>query len=1082
MKKLKTILSVIVSVLIVSSITYAITISPEELQQLTNENLGAGIIQVFQGGTGSTTMSGILKGNGTGAVQTSIPDTDYQVPLTFGDGLTRTTNDIDCDTASGSAFGCLTSANWTTFNNKWDLASTTIAVPYGGTGSTTLTGMLKGNGTNMVATAIPGTDYQPAGDYITLTSLSSTATGLTYTNTTGVFSLTSGYTIPTNTQISSWNNKWDLASTTIAVPYGGTGLTTITDGGIMLGSGTGAVTPMGVLGDGVIVIGDNATDPTTLAAFTSSTGQLKHEYGGIEADISAITTGGLLRGASAGAISVLALGTAGQLLGSTGGNLGYIATSSMSIGGLAGTATALAADPTDCGANTWATTIAANGNLTCGAVTYAGISAMTSSNFAGLISDETGSAGNVVLSVSPTFTGLVTMANATSTLISSTYASSTEAYFGNAYIPSLGTITGSFLAVDTTGKIIATSTPSGGAGTVTSVGMSIPTGFAIGGSPVTTSGTLALTFAAGYSLPTDASQSSWNNKWDLASSTIGVAYGGTGSTTLTGILKGNATGAIQTAVPGTDYQLPGDYITLTSLSSTATGLTYTNTTGVFSLADGYVIPQQTTLDTYLLRSNSDWIQQSNFGVANLTASTTIPVWFKDAIYASSTLSIRPSGGWNNPLTIASSTGSNMLQIDWMGKFNLGASTSPSYFTVHQGVSSFVGLGTISATWGNPVVTGVGTKFLTEVGIGDRIKVGPSGYITTVVSVQSDTSLKVDSVTYNATNYDYTIYPSIMRIQNNNSGVVLAVNDTGKIGIGTIVPTLFPGSQTSFGYGMYIATTTYFTFQNIIGDYYNTPAAGELTAVSYDYGGDSVINIEQQSGSSISEAKLNFLFSAGADQVLVANNRELGEISFQGSDGDQYLQASAISGIVNGTPADNVMYGALTFNTNNGTAATVSERMRITAGGNVGIGTSTPAGILNVASTLPKLYISDTDATTNNKHWFLENNAGTLTLGTTTDSLVVTNTRAMTILNNGNVGIGTTTPKSKLEINGDVSFSTSTQGVVLMSPNGTEYRLYVTDDGTLMVEAGGTLAGIDSVDKYCESKNSILEFIKKFFNK
>ena len=38
------------------------------------------------------------------------------------------------------------------------------------------------------------------------------------------------------------------------------------------------------------------------------------------------------------------------------------------------TASALAADPTDCGANQYATTIAANGNLTCAQVSYAQVS------------------------------------------------------------------------------------------------------------------------------------------------------------------------------------------------------------------------------------------------------------------------------------------------------------------------------------------------------------------------------------------------------------------------------------------------------------------------------------------------------------------------------------------------------------------------------------------------------------------------------------------------------------------------------------------------------------------------------------
>lgn len=50
----------------------------------------------------------------------------------------------------------------------------------------------------------------------------------------------------------------------------------------------------------------------------------------------------------------------------------------------------------------------------------------------------------------------------------------------------------------------------GGSGTVTSVGLSAPTGFDVSGSPVTASGTLALSFATGYSLPTNTNQSNWS--------------------------------------------------------------------------------------------------------------------------------------------------------------------------------------------------------------------------------------------------------------------------------------------------------------------------------------------------------------------------------------------------------------------------------------------------------------------------------------------------------------------------------------------------------------------------------------------
>lgn len=49
--------------------------------------------------------------------------------------------------------------------------------------------------------------------------------------------------------------------------------------------------------------------------------------------------------------------------------------------------------------------------------------------------------------------------------------------------------------------------------TVSSVALSAPTGFTVSGSPVTTSGTLALGFAAGYSLPTTASQANWDTAY-----------------------------------------------------------------------------------------------------------------------------------------------------------------------------------------------------------------------------------------------------------------------------------------------------------------------------------------------------------------------------------------------------------------------------------------------------------------------------------------------------------------------------------------------------------------------------------------
>ena len=49
--------------------------------------------------------------------------------------------------------------------------------------------------------------------------------------------------------------------TALAVAQGGTGASTLTDGGVLLGSGTGAITATAVLTDGQMLVGDGTTDP-----------------------------------------------------------------------------------------------------------------------------------------------------------------------------------------------------------------------------------------------------------------------------------------------------------------------------------------------------------------------------------------------------------------------------------------------------------------------------------------------------------------------------------------------------------------------------------------------------------------------------------------------------------------------------------------------------------------------------------------------------------------------------------------------------------------------------------------------------
>jgi hypothetical protein len=94
------------------------------------------------------------------------------------------------------------------------------------------------------------------------------------------------------------------------------------------------------------------------------------------------------------------------------------------------------------------------------------------------------------------------------------------------------------------------------AGTVTSVGLSVPVGLAVSGTPVTSSGTLAVSFASGYSIPTTAKQANWD-----------TAY------------TNNHTHANKSVLDGITSTLVADW---NSVYSWYTGITATDTDGIIN--------------------------------------------------------------------------------------------------------------------------------------------------------------------------------------------------------------------------------------------------------------------------------------------------------------------------------------------------------------------------------------------------------------------------------------------------------------------------------------------------------------------
>jgi hypothetical protein len=177
-----------------------------------------------------------------------------------------------------------------------------------------------------------------------------------------------------------------------------------------------------------------------------------------------------------------------------------------------------------------------------------------------------------------------------------------------------------------------------------------------------------------------------------------------------------------------------------------------------------------------------------------------------------------------------------------------------------------------------------------------------------------------------------------------------------------------------------------------------------------------------------------------------------------------LQIKSLSGfayltIGNGDSANSTSYigGASGFTVVGSVtdAGVLSEHMRITNTGNVGIGTTSPNSKLqiNVGTDQNIGFNSHLSVARISSYDDAFSASTPLKINGSDLRFDISGNEKMRIDSSGNVGIGTSSPASRLEVDGgDIEVDDSASGLILRSPDGTRYRVTVANGGTLSVSA------------------------------
>jgi hypothetical protein len=385
---------------------------------LGSSNAVSGTLGVANGGTGSTTLTGILKGNGTSGVATAVSNTDYQAPISL-----TTTGSSGAATFDGTTLNIPQYSTGNAFSYPFPSAATSTTLTFSG-------GIVSNASTTIGTLHLPLSDGGLAvfGNTVSSGATTTAGTGLTYTG--------NAFNVNTSQNIATLSN---LTSNGFVKTSGGTGALSI----------------------------DTSTYLTSAGAVTS----IKQNSG--SAQVGAITL------ATSSAVTSNGV-TIGQTITNSSGTFTFTPTVSVS------------AIPNAALANSTISGIALGSNLN--SLTHDSTLTGTSYNGSAAVSDW-----GLDLTHANTWTGKQTFTYASTTGISNSYASSTNAFFGSLNLPN---ITGTQCLHEISGVVSGTGSDCGsGSGITGSTGQ---VAYFSGSNTAVGTSTIFLTTAGNFGVGTTA--------------------------------------------------------------------------------------------------------------------------------------------------------------------------------------------------------------------------------------------------------------------------------------------------------------------------------------------------------------------------------------------------------------------------------------------------------------------------------------------------------------------------------------------------------------------------------------------------